>query len=134
VLAATFQTRSCASKFVLILRLLGGAAECCAAATEKRLIAPAISPRVTLGWMGASGKRFCGSAFKRDSRVVDPRSFRLRNFLAIAFAAVLTAAVLRHVLHVYGGISREDIRSDALLATLIVAVATIFFRSVSRRR
>jgi hypothetical protein len=116
------------------LQLQDGAAECCAATMQKRLIAPAISRRVTSGWMGASGKRFCGSAFRRDSRVVDPRSFRLRNFLAIAFAAVLTAAVLRHVLHVYGGISREDIRSDALLATAIVAVATILFRRVSRRR
>jgi hypothetical protein len=84
--------------------------------------------------MGASRKRFGGSAFKRDSRVVDPRSFRLRNFLAIACAAVLTAAVLRHVLHVYGGISREDIRADALLATFIVAVATVFYQRVSRRR
>jgi hypothetical protein len=84
--------------------------------------------------MGASGKRFVRGAFKRDSRVVDPRSFRLRNFLAIAFAAVFTAAVLRHVLHVYGGISREDIRADALLATLIVGVATVFYQRTSRRR
>jgi len=84
--------------------------------------------------MGASGKRFGGSAFTRDSWVVDPRSFRLRNFLAIAFAAVFTAAVLRHVLHVYGGISPEEIRADALLATLIVAVATVFFQRVLRRR
>jgi hypothetical protein len=85
------------------------------------------------------GRAFRGNASaevlsREDSRVVDPRSFRLRNFLAIAFAAVLTAAVLRHVLHVYGGISREDIRADALLATLIVAVATVFFQRVSRRR
>lgn len=66
--------------------------------------------------------------------LLDPRSFRLRNFLAIAFAAVFTAAVLRHVLHVYGGISPEEIRADALLAILIVAVAAILFRRVSRRR
>lgn len=65
---------------------------------------------------------------------MDPRSFRLRNFLAIALAAVFTAAVLRHVLHVYGGISREDIRANALLAILIVAVATILFRRMSSRR
>jgi len=70
----------------------------------------------------------------REDMLVDPRSFRLRNFLAIALAAVFTAAVLRHVLHVYGGISREEIRADALLALLIVAVATILFRRASRRR
>ncbi len=70
---------------------------------------------------------------QEDSRV-DPRNFRLRNFLAIAFAAVLTAAALRHVLHVYGGISREEIRANALLAILIVAVATVFYQRVSQRR
>ena len=72
--------------------------------------------------------------FREEMPLLDPRSFRLRNFLAIALAAVFTAAVLRHVLHVYGGISPEEIRADALLAILIVAVATILFRRVSRRR
>jgi hypothetical protein len=66
--------------------------------------------------------------------LLDPRSFRLRNLLAIALAAVLTAAVLRHVLHVYGGITREEIRANAIVAMLIVGVATILFRRVSRRR
>ena len=72
--------------------------------------------------------------FREDILLLDPRSFRLRNFLAIAFAAVFIAAVLRHVLHVYGGISREEIRVDAILAMLIVGVATVLFRQVSRRR
>ena len=72
--------------------------------------------------------------FREDILLLDPRSFRLRNFLAIAFAAVLIAAVLRHVLHVYGGISREEIRANAILAMLIVGVATVLFRQVSRRR
>jgi len=75
-----------------------------------------------------------GAYSGEDVSLLDPRSFRLRNFLAIALAAVFTAAALRHVLHVYGGISREEIRADALLAILIVAVATILFRRVSRRR
>ena len=66
--------------------------------------------------------------------MLDPRSFRLRDFLVVALAAVFTAAVLRHVLHVYGGISPEEIRADALLAVLTVAVATILFRRVSRWR
>jgi hypothetical protein len=65
---------------------------------------------------------------------LDPRSFRLRNVLAVALAAVFTAAMLRHVLHVYAGISREDIRADALLAILIVAVAAMLCRRVLRRR
>jgi hypothetical protein len=66
--------------------------------------------------------------------VWDPRGFRLRNFLAIVFAAVLIAAILRHVLHVYGGIPREEIRVDAFIAILIVAAVTVFFQRVSRRR
>jgi hypothetical protein len=58
----------------------------------------------------------------------DPRTFRFRNFLAIALATVLTAAALRHVLHVYGGIPREEIRWDALMAILIVIIAITLVR------
>jgi uncharacterized membrane protein len=54
--------------------------------------------------------------------------------LAIVFAAVLIAAMLRHVLHVYGGFPREEIRADAFIAILIVAAVTVFFQRVSRRR
>ena len=64
----------------------------------------------------------------------DPRSFRLRNLLAIVFAAALIAAMLRHVLHVYGGFPREEIRADAFIAILIIAAVTVFFQRVSRRR
>jgi uncharacterized membrane protein YdcZ (DUF606 family) len=64
----------------------------------------------------------------------DPRSFRLRHFIIIVIAAVLTAAVLRHTLHVYGGIPREEIRWDALLAALLAIVATLAIRKVWRRK
>jgi hypothetical protein len=53
--------------------------------------------------------------------------------LLVAFAAILIAALLRHILHVYGGLSREDIRADALIAALAVGVAAIFFRRAYRR-
>jgi hypothetical protein len=89
---------------------------------QKPLIDPVISRRVKVGVLPG------------DSPVWDPRSFRLRNFLAIVFAAVLIAAILRHVLHVYGGIPREEIRVDAFIAILIVAAVTVFFQRVSRRR
>jgi hypothetical protein len=49
-------------------------------------------------------------------------------------AAILIAALLRHVLHVYGGLSREDIRADALIALLIVSATTILLRRLSRFR
>ncbi|HTO66773.1 MAG TPA: hypothetical protein VMM15_36615 [Bradyrhizobium sp.] len=53
--------------------------------------------------------------------------------MAIVFAAVLIAAILRHVLHVYGGIPREEIRVDAFIAILIVAAVTVFVQRFSRR-
>jgi hypothetical protein len=48
-------------------------------------------------------------------------------------AAILVAALLRHVLHVYGGLSREDIRADALIAVLVIVVTSILLRRLSRR-
>jgi hypothetical protein len=65
--------------------------------------------------------------------VPDPRQFRLRYFLLIVLAAILIAALLRHVLHVYGGWSRENIRSNALIIALVISVAAIFLRRAYRR-
>jgi hypothetical protein len=62
---------------------------------------------------------------------MDPLSFRFRYFLTILFAAVVIAAALRHIIHVYVGFSREEIRMAALIAIPLVALAIIFFR---RRR
>ena len=39
---------------------------------------------------------------------MNPLSFRLKCVLAYLFAAVVTAAALRHVVHVYVGFSREE--------------------------
>jgi hypothetical protein len=64
--------------------------------------------------------------------VFDPRDFRLRYFLLIAFAAVLIAAVLRHTLHVYGNISPKDIGVDALLAAAAVGLLMLFLRNLFR--
>ena len=66
--------------------------------------------------------------------MLDPRQFRLRYFLAIVFGAILIAALLRHVLHVYGGMSREDIRADALIAVLFIGVGAVLLRALYRRR
>jgi hypothetical protein len=54
---------------------------------------------------------------------MDPTKFRLRYLLGILVAAVVTAAGLRHFLHVDAGYSREEIRTLAL----IPAVVGIFF-------
>jgi hypothetical protein len=66
-------------------------------------------------------------------RMLDPRHFRLRYFLMLASAAVLVAAVLRHILHVYGGISPKDIGADALLAAAAVGIAIFCLRNRFRR-
>ena len=59
---------------------------------------------------------------------MDPTSIRLRTLLGILAAAVVTAAVLRHVAHVHVGLSREAIRSNALIvAGLIAALIAIEF-------
>jgi hypothetical protein len=65
--------------------------------------------------------------------VLDPRDFRFRYVIGIVVAAILIAALLRHVLHVYGGLSREDIRADALIAAFVIVVTTILIRRLSRR-
>ena len=65
--------------------------------------------------------------------MLDPREFRLRYVVGIVVGTILIAALLRHVLHVYGGLSREDIRVDALIAALIVGVAAIAYKRAYRR-
>jgi hypothetical protein len=41
---------------------------------------------------------------------------------------VITAAALRHGVHVHGGISREEIREDAPVAVPAVVLVMIIFR------
>ena len=61
-------------------------------------------------------------------QMVDPRDFRLRYLVLLIGVAVLIAALLRHVLHIYGGFSREDIRADALIAALLVSAIAMLLR------
>jgi hypothetical protein len=63
---------------------------------------------------------------------MDPTRFRLRYLLGILAAAALTAAALRHSIHVNGGFSREEIRTYALVATALIALAVFFFRMKRR--
>jgi hypothetical protein len=64
---------------------------------------------------------------------MDSLDRQLRYVLAFLIGTVITAAVLRHVVHVYGGIPREEIRWDALMAIPAVALALIFFRRKRQR-
>ena len=92
------------------------------------------------GWRAAESKTLDGAkkiarttrGFWREVACrMDSLNLRFRYVLAFPIGAVITAAVLRHTVHTYGGISREDIRADALMAIPAVALAIIFFR---RRR
>jgi hypothetical protein len=67
----------------------------------------------------------CGMAFA-DAWPAAER--HIRHVLALLIGALAIAALLRHFIHTYGGIPREEIRSAALLAIPIIALAIVFFR------
>ena len=77
------------------------------------------SPMALFGLSGVAGR-------------MESLNLRFRYVLAFLVGAVITAAVLRHAVHVYGGISREDIRAGALMAIPVVALAIIFSRGRQR--
>ena len=65
---------------------------------------------------------------------MDPTKLRMRYLLGIFLAAVLTAAVLRHVLHTQVGFAREDIRTGVLITAAIGIFLLIAFFRWSRRQ
>ena len=68
-----------------------------------------------------------GGIWKGTTNLLDRLNLRFNYVLAFMIGAVMTAAALRHGFHVYGGLSREEIRDDALLAIPFVALAAAFF-------
>ena len=87
---------------------------------------PSAKPDI-LGKLGKLGVS-CFEPLGRAIGSMDPLSFRLRYFAAILFVTVLVAGLLRHVFHVYGGFSREEIRAGALMVIPVVALAIMFFQ------
>ena len=65
---------------------------------------------------------------------MDPTQFRARYLFLILVAAILTAALLRHVLHVDGGFTRKQILVGALVALAIGAIVAGVFSRWRRRR
>jgi hypothetical protein len=61
----------------------------------------------------------------RGFRMIASVNVRFRNIVASVIVAVLAAALLRHGMHVYAGVSPEGIRLGACLA--IPAVALVLF-------
>jgi multisubunit Na+/H+ antiporter MnhF subunit len=65
---------------------------------------------------------------------VDPTQIRMRRLILILLAAVLTAALLRHTLHVEGGLTRKQILAAALVVLAVGTIATVAFSRWKRRR
>jgi len=55
---------------------------------------------------------------------VDQLTLRAWHFVGFVFAALFTAALLRHGLHMYGGLPREEIRWYTI-ALLVIALPAI---------
>ena len=66
-------------------------------------------------WQGVAGR-------------MDALNLRSRYVLTFLIGAVITSALLRHIIHTYGGISREGIRAGALALITIAAVALAIAR------
>jgi membrane protein DedA with SNARE-associated domain len=59
---------------------------------------------------------------------MDPIKFRMRSIIGFLIAAAVTAAALRHFLHVQAGLSRAEIRNGVLLTAVtgIVLLIALF--------
>jgi len=66
----------------------------------------------------------------RVSTMFETLNARFRRVVVSLIAAVFVAGVLRHVLHVYGLMPREDIRIIALIA---LAFTVLFYLAISIR-
>jgi hypothetical protein len=63
----------------------------------------------------------------RVSTMMETLNARFRHTVLFLIVAVFVAAVLRHVLHVYGYMSREEIRTDSMIA---LPLAVLFYLAV----
>jgi hypothetical protein len=62
---------------------------------------------------------------------MDPTKIRARYLICVLAAAVITAAVLRHTLHVHAGFERIEIFVLAIAALVVILVA-VMVRRVGR--
>ena len=83
-----------------------------------------VPPRPTLNRLANITRIYWQEVMSR----IDSLNHRVRQVLAFVIGALVTAAALRHGVHVYGGVSPVEMRHDALIAVLAVALAMIVFR------
>ena len=70
----------------------------------------------------------------RKSTMIETLNARFRHLVVFLIIAVFVAAVMRHVLHVYGSISREEIRTGSLLALFFSVSLYLTLLAIKRRR
>lgn len=58
---------------------------------------------------------------------------RAKHVAVLLFAAIITAGILRHIIHVYGGLPREEIRLASIIALLAIAAVSVLFRRLRGR-
>jgi hypothetical protein len=84
--------------------------------------------------------RYVKQLFSNEAKVnrtrliyaMDPTKYRMRYLLAILVAAIVTAALLRHFLHLDGGYTRTEILIGALTAAAGVFLTIFLFRLARR--
>jgi hypothetical protein len=66
--------------------------------------------------------------------MMETLNLRVRRVLMFVFAALVAAGLLRHAIHVYGGIDRAEIRlfALALLASVIFFMLALTLKSIRR--
>jgi hypothetical protein len=60
---------------------------------------------------------------------MDHLSLRARHCVGFLFAALVSAMLLRHTLHIYGGFTPDEIRQYTIAALIGVASIFFFFRN-----
>jgi hypothetical protein len=66
--------------------------------------------------------------------VIETVNVRFRRVVAFLIITAVVAAGLRHVLHIYGFISPEEIRTGSLMALFFAVSFYLTFSAVKRRR
>ena len=73
------------------------------------------------------------SRYFSGTRMIEALNSRFKIIVFMGLAAILIAGFLRHALHIYGGISREDIRADSLLLICAFGIVIVFFKVLRQR-
>jgi heme/copper-type cytochrome/quinol oxidase subunit 4 len=64
---------------------------------------------------------------------MDHLTLRARHCVGFLLAALVSAILLRHTLHIYGGLSPEEIRQYTVVALISVVVMLFVFRHLESR-